>query len=96
MEIKQVLKGWGNFVLKELNFLDERTKKTAEQRMLICSTCPVRTIGKCDKTKTGIVLEDFHYTPTNENRKKGQEVHGCGCPLEKKLLSDSQCPIKAW
>ena len=94
MEIKQILKGWGNFVLKELDLLSEDTRILGEQRALICAECPMRTVGKCDKNKTMEVHKDFIYSGTS--RTKGEIVHGCGCPIEKKIYSDAQCPIGNW
>jgi hypothetical protein len=83
---KDIVVGWSNYL-----FNNEDAKKHAEYKANICSTCPLNDNGTCSSTKYGTVVRDFIYKEAK--RLEGQEVSGCGCPLNKKLLSDSPCPL---
>jgi hypothetical protein len=85
MAISNIIRGWGNIILDELDFLNPVIKEKAEERLNICDTCPLRTNNKCDKTKKGINIET------------GEEVYGCSCNLTAKALDpSSMCPLHKW
>lgn len=85
MAISNILTGWGNRILDEFNILSPLLKSKAEERLLICDTCPMRVNNKCAKTKKGINIET------------GIETNGCGCNLSAKSLDpNSQCPLAKW
>jgi len=91
-KLKQILEGWTNLALNELDLLDEDTKKEGERRAEICDSCPIRTEGFCDPSKSLPAVKDFVYN--SEQRFKGRMYQGCGCPLKPKVLSPkNQCPI---
>jgi hypothetical protein len=79
-----IAEGWFNDFLKDLNLLDEETKKAGESRMLICKDCVVRTQNKCDAQKKG-------------QNKSGFLFNGCGCNINKKTLcKECSCPGGYW
>lgn len=83
---KDIVVGWGNYI-----FDNTDAKKLAEYKVSICASCPLNDNGTCSTSKYGTVTKDFMYK--GKERLEGQTASGCGCPLEKKLLSDSPCPL---
>ncbi len=91
-KLKEILNGWTNLALDELDLLDEDIKQEGERRAEICNSCPMRTGNTCDPNKVLPAIKDFVYN--SEPRFKGKIYRGCGCPLKPKVLSTkSQCPI---
>lgn len=85
MALSNIVTGWVNFSLDFFNQLHPKIKEEGEKRLEICSGCPMRTLNKCDKTKTGINIES------------GLEVKGCSCNLSAKVLDpNSECPKGLW
>ena len=84
MSLLQIAEGWYNDFLNDVNLLDPETKKLGEERMFICSACPVRTQNKCDSSKSHI-------------NKNGALFEGCGCYINKKTLcKNCTCPGGFW
>jgi len=84
MILMQIAEGWFNGFLKDLNLLDEKTKKLGESRMSVCLECPIRTGDRCDRNKTG-------------SNKHGISFNGCGCIITKKTLCiECVCPGGHW
>lgn len=48
MDIKEILKGWGNLIIRP-----EALEPEAKRRFIICNTCSTRTGIMCDKKKGG-------------------------------------------
>jgi hypothetical protein len=90
-QINDIFTGWGNYFLDQFNLLSPELKLKAENKLSICHNCIVRTDKYCDSSKSDIAVKDFMYN--GEDRTKGSYYFGCGCPLDKKALSDSKCPI---
>lgn len=84
-EIKDILQGWTNHLTN-----NESVKDSSEIKMEFCNKCPLNVNGICTSYKKAPVIKDFNYR--GEDRKEGQMVEGCKCPLDKKTKSDSQCP----
>lgn len=96
-QVTQIFNGWANLALDQFNLLDPEFKKVAEQRLLICNSCPLREGNKCDSSKQGIVKENFTYKSTGQIRVKGDTFNGCGCQLAAKTVCrECQCPGAYW
>lgn len=84
-KLNEILDGWGNLVKNTFGILDEQTKKIAEQRLLHCDVCHIRTVNTCDPNKA------IEHVQTKE------WVRGCGCNISAKTLSrKSKCPAGKW
>ena len=80
----QIAEGWFNGFLKDLNLLDEKTKKLGEARISICLNCPIRSGDRCDINKSGVSRLGFSFK-------------GCGCKIDKKTLCiECVCPGGHW
>tara|TARA_R110000868_G_scaffold14414_2_gene67056 strand:+ start:47452 stop:47787 length:336 start_codon:yes stop_codon:yes gene_type:complete len=96
-QIKQILNGWANLALDQLELLPEGLKKESENRFEICDKCPLRDNNRCDPNKTGQAVKTFLYIATAEQRIEGSEYKGCGCNLSAKVVAgNSQCPLGKW
>lgn len=85
MLLKEILEGWGNWILDKLKLVDPQTKEIAKLRLLVCDTCPIRTGHICSPNKS-----DVHVIT-------GETKFGCGCAIPAKTLSlDSKCPLGKW
>ncbi len=94
-KLKEILTGWANLALDQIDQLDEETKKEGERRASICNDCPIRKSNSCDNTQMLEATVDFMYG--QEHREKGTWYSGCGCNLKAKVLSPpSQCPVGKW
>jgi hypothetical protein len=51
--LENIVSGWYNFLLNELNLLDEETKQIGLKRLEICNGCDTRTSSYCDEEKGG-------------------------------------------
>lgn len=82
--LTHILEGWG----KSLGWLsvDPVTAKMSEERLKICSTCPMAKESKFLKLFRGEGRElDAIYCT------------GCGCPVnEKSLVPTEKCPQNKW
>jgi len=94
MELKNITTGWFNKARKELGLLPKDQQESAVSIMEICGSCELGKGFTCDKHLKSVVVRNFYYN--NQPRKVGDEVNGCGCPLEVKPLSDSYCPLGYW
>ena len=72
MNILHIAEGWYNSFLDRAHLLDPETRKLGDDRLSICSNCPIRTENRCDETKT--------HTNT-----WGSLFSGCGCHIDKKV-----------
>lgn len=87
---KEIYEGWKNDL-----FPTDEILKMAEERAKICASCPLNVNNHCSPSIEGIAEKDFEYQ--GEIRKKGQVYKGCGCPLSKKLKSETtKCPLGKW
>jgi hypothetical protein len=85
MKIKNILTGWANLTLQRFNLLPEGLKERAEDALMQCNSCTMRSGNTCDSSKQERHIE------TNE------VVSGCGCNLSAKTLDpNSECPIGKW
>jgi len=88
-KFKEIVNGWKNYA-----FPTKEIEELAEDRALICATCPLNVKGTCSSSKVGKVEKTFYYKVENQNRLEGELHFGCGCPLKSKLRSEnSQCPL---
>lgn len=86
------MNGWYNYLTD-----NEAIKPLAETRLLICSTCPLNVDNICTSKLKAPVSYSFVYEKLNEYRLAGEMKSGCGCPLQKKVMSfDTQCPLNSW
>lgn len=46
-KIKEIVSGWYHYTLLKLGYADKETKEMAEQRLLICDTCEIRSGSIC-------------------------------------------------
>lgn len=84
-QINEILDGWGNLIKNTFGILDDQTKQLAEQRLMFCDSCTIRTSNTCDPNKSIVHV------------KTGNWVKGCGCNISAKTLSrKSQCPAGKW
>jgi len=84
-QIKDILEGWGKLLISNFSDLDPIVQERAQNRMLICDSCEMRTSTLCDPNKIG------------KNVKTGALVKGCGCHLRSKVLANnSKCPLGKW
>ena len=84
-KLKEILDGWSNMVLKQLNKLDQNIIGIGEKRIEICKDCNIRTHNICSPTKRG------------KHKQNGKLINGCGCLLDAKVLSiKSTCPLGKW
>lgn len=84
-KLKEILDGWSNFVLKELDLLSNEIKQIGKVRIDICNGCEIRTHNICSPNKKA------------KHKENGKLVNGCGCLLNAKVLSlDSTCPLGKW
>ena len=82
-KLKEIYEGWKNYTLYQLGFEDPEVEKIAKERAEICSLCSFNVASVCSKRKKTTV--------------DGEEIRGCGCPIEKKVRSmNSNCPKKLW
>lgn len=83
INVKQIFQGWTNEIADWFDLLDEDIKEEATRRISICMTCPLRTNGVCDSSKS-IVIDNVEY-------------FGCGCNLAaKSKCPDCECPANFW
>jgi hypothetical protein len=84
-QLSEILDGWGNLIKSNFGLLGEEYRLMAEERLLHCNACPIRTDNTCDPNK--MIL----------NERTNQMVKGCGCNIAAKTLSrQSQCPASKW
>lgn len=83
--VKDIIKGWKNDLIP-----NKEIEQVAISKIEICNICPLNVSDTCVTYKKASVVKDFNYN--GEDRKEGQLVKGCGCPLRKKVRSNSQCP----
>ncbi len=67
-QLGDIFEGWRNLVFKDID-----VEKIAIPRMGVCSTCDIRTDGKCDKLKGGCGC----------TIKSKTRCVKCKCPLDK-------------
>ena len=85
MSLKNILDGWGNWVLQNFNLLGPEIEKISKARLIICDVCDIRIGNLCSSKKQGI------------NIKNKKTVSGCGCLIPQKTLSpSSKCPLGKW
>lgn len=83
--IKNILEGWGKLIISNFNELEPDVQARAQNRLLICDGCEMRTSSICDPNKL------------TKNLKTGALVKGCGCHLRAKVLAtNSKCPADKW
>lgn len=95
-KIQEIAQGWFNAAKDALGILTPEIKQMSEERLAICSVCPIRTDDKCDPSKSLPAVQDFIYTTNfgTEKRFKDTVYTGCSCPISKKILSPlSSCPV---
>jgi hypothetical protein len=84
-KLNEILDGWGNLIKSNFGLLGEEYRLMAEERLLHCNVCPIRSDNTCDPNK--MIL----------NEKTNQMVSGCGCNIAAKTLSRaSKCPADKW
>ena len=84
-KLNEILDGWGNLLKSNFGLLGEEYRLMAEERLLLCNSCSMRTNNTCDPNK--LIL----------NKKTNQMVSGCGCNIAAKTLSpQSECPAGKW
>jgi len=84
-KLNEILDGWGNLIKSNFGLLGEEYQIMAEQRLVLCNSCPIRTNNTCDPSKE------------IRNIKTNQIVKGCGCNISAKTLSpQSECPAGKW
>jgi hypothetical protein len=84
-QLNEILDGWGNLIKSNFGLLGEEYRIMAEERLLHCNGCSIRTDNTCDPNK--MIL----------NEKTNQMVSGCGCNIAAKTLSRaSKCPAGKW
>ena len=89
-KFREIVEGWKNDAFPTPEIL-----AWAEPRAKICADCPLNINNTCSTQMTGIAVKDFTYQ--GEQRIKGKEYKGCGCPISKKSKSsESKCPIGLW
>lgn len=97
-QIKQILQGWKNSILKN----NTQVEIEAVRRMDICSKCEWITLGKdIDIKKRTIIQKIFpdnlYCNQTKSEIIEKKEIFGCSCPLDKKIRSkESKCPRNLW
>ena len=85
MKFKDILQGWANLTLDQIGALDPLMKKKAEERLLLCNVCAIRTGKFCDPQKSGI------------SPKTQKIAAGCGCVIPAKAMApESECPLDKW
>ena len=92
--VKHIIEGWKNHLAPskdEASFILEFSSKRRD----ICNSCPLNKNNVCSSSLKGEAVQDFTYL--NEQRFKGVEYKGCGCPLSPKTKSPhSCCPLGKW
>lgn len=98
-KLTDITTGWLNYAKDNLGILEPEIKALGEARSKICSTCPLAKSTfygyVCNSDDTTEAVKSFKYY--NENRVEGVQYSGCGCPLDKAVLSPGkQCPTGKW
>ena len=78
--LKEILSGWKNYLSKS-----EVTEATAQQRAIICASCP--------NAKQGRLLT---FVKDTLKEVQGAYCNACGCPLSAKVRSNDICPEHKW
>ena len=85
VNIKNIVKGWGNYIADEIGILDQKTQKLSVERLNICDKCLLRSGMMCNPNRMG------------KNIKTGQTTFGCGCVLVAKTkVKEAECPLNKW
>ena len=85
VSIKDIVKGWGNYIADEIGVLDKETQKLSVKRLSVCNKCLLRSGVLCSSHRMG------------KNIITGQQTHGCGCILVAKTkVIEAECPLSKW
>lgn len=83
LNFKEILEGWRNDLVPPKD-MKEFIEKVSEERLEICSGCPLQSENARKAGTYRGFRFDLHCT-------------SCGCPLKKKTKSlSSECPMKKW
>ena len=85
ISLKNILEGWGNWVLQNFKILGSEIEEMSKMRLLVCNICDIRNGNICSSELQGI------------NIKTKEVKSGCGCRIPQKTLSpSSKCPLGKW
>ena len=94
LSIKEILNGYRNHLFPPSE-LKDKIQEVVSYRKSICDSCKLNTVNICNPSIYEEAVQDFTYH--NEERKKGIQYSGCGCPLLIKQKSfHSVCPLGKW
>ena len=89
-KLAEIYDGWKNDA-----FPTDEIIEMADNRAMICASCPLNINNVCSTSVEGEAVTDFVYQ--GAQRTKGTKYKGCGCPLSKKTKStNSKCPLGKW
>ena len=90
INLKEIATGWFNDLFK-----NEKVEESAKSKFEICVVCPLFSKGTEIKNKT--LLQKLKSNDYYCNQEKSiNKINGCSCPIEKKVRSNSKCPLKNW
>ena len=100
-KFQEILDGWQNDALKRFDLLSPEVKKIGEIRSKICGECDwsiKSTEISGNRSALMRAMPGQFFCDANQSEmQNGVLVNGCGCAVNKKVLSPlSACPRNRW